>query len=155
MRHAEPALTGVLLGQCDPPLSAYGREQAARLTLPSGVVWTSGLRRATETAQGIVVPGLNEISYGEWDGLSWSEIERRWPDLARHKLENWMEITPPGGELWADFAARVRAALKPLENVSTVIVAHEAVNAIIAARLTGENPNQFRQAYCEIKSYDY
>ncbi len=110
VRHAEPTLTGVLLGQCDPPA------KPCKLELPEGKVYTSALRRARETAEGIVIPELNEISYGEWDGLTWTEIEQRWPDLSRQKLKNWTAITPPGGELWQAFKSRVQAAYQRITN---------------------------------------
>src|SRR5688500_109239 len=105
VRHAEPAVTGVMLGQCDPPLSDDGRLAAAALKLPVSVAYSSPLLRARETAEALDVPvevldDLAEISYGEWDGKAWSEIERSDPELAARKLRNWKGTTPPGAEAW-------------------------------------------------------
>jgi alpha-ribazole phosphatase len=152
VRHGEPALTGVLLGQADPPLSAAGRVQSAALRLPDAPVYASPLRRALETAriggtgsQPAIETGITEITYGEWDALPWATIEARWPEIARAKLANWFGVTPPGGESWECFRERVRAALDRVSKPA-IIVAHEAVNSVIA----GGDPLTFRQSYCEV-----
>jgi alpha-ribazole phosphatase len=161
IRHAIPEITGVLSGQSDPPLSASGREKAAALHVPAGVVYSSPLRRARETAAylnpwPIIRADLAEISYGAWDGLSWDEIEMRWPDIASAKIGNWTEVTPPGAESWKQFSGRVRRGLAEIVRgpLPAAIIAHEAVNAIIANLLTGSPVNNYKQNYCEIKKYD-
>src|SRR5262245_27471724 len=82
------------VGSTDSPLNAAGREQARRLAARLrgegiGRVWSSELSRARETAETIaaamgvsvrVEPGLNEIDFGEWEGLSIQEIEARDPE---------------------------------------------------------------------------
>ncbi len=93
IRHGEPVVTGVLTGQSDPALSAEGHRQAALLKVPAGIVYSSPLRRAFETAlfldpHPIVLPELAEVSYGVWDGLEWSSIEREWPELSA-LMELW------------------------------------------------------------------
>jgi broad specificity phosphatase PhoE len=156
VRHAEPEIRGVLLGHTDPGLSEAGRAQAALLRLPEAMLYVSPLRRARETAPGArVVHDLREISYGDWDGLSWSEIEKRWPGAAAAKLEDWAGVTPPNGEEWSAFENRVATALAVvLAGPSpAVIVAHLGVNAVIASRLAGADPFCFQQQYCEINEY--
>lgn len=161
IRHAEPAVQGVLLGQFDPPLSAEGRKQAANLQIDPCIVYSSPLRRALETATAfcdhpVVLPELTEISYGVWNGLPWSEIESKWPRLTSRKLLSWHEITPPEGEPWEAFQTRILRALERVCSgiLPAAIVAHEAVNAIIANQLAGICATTYRQAYCEIKTYD-
>ena len=167
IRHAQPTTGGLLIGQSDPPLSLVGRKQSLRLRelvrsngLQS-VVYSSPLRRAVQTARyilrkPIVLPGLAEITYGDWDGLSWTEIERRWPGLAREKLAGWQAVTPPGGESWDDFTGRVTAALAVVMGgpLPAVIVAHEAVNAIIANHLADKSIEDYRHSYCDIRKYE-
>jgi len=138
IRHAIPEITGVLSGQSDPPLSASGREKAAALHVPAGVVYSSPLRRARETAAylnpwPIIRADLAEISYGAWDGLSWDEIEMRWPDIASAKIANWTEVTPPDAESWEQFSARVRWALAEIVKgpLPAAIIAHEAVMRLL------------------------
>lgn len=161
IRHAEPETCGVFTGQSDPSIGSEGREKAARIRIPACPVYSSPLRRARETAgflsaAPVILPGLAEISYGAWDGLSWREIESRWPDLARRKLLNWQETTPPGGETWGDFFNRAANALCLIlaGPLPCAVVAHEAVNAIIAQRLVNIDVNEYRQHYCEIKQYE-
>lgn len=166
VRHAEPEQRGVLLGRMDPALSHYGREQARKLAsaLPNyEAVYASPLRRALETAAILaaekvkVIPGLAEIGLGEWDGLSWAEIERRDPDLAKRKLEDWLGVTPPGGEHWADFSSRVHSALDQIRlgPHPAVIIAHITVNSEIAHQLDGSEPVNFQQDYCQIRTYAF
>ena len=152
IRHAQPEITGLLTGQSDPALSVYGYEQASVLKGLKGVVYSSPLRRALQTARHIdrepvILSGLAEITYGDWDGLTWSEIERRWPEMARAKIACWQGITPPGGEPWREFSLRVRAALNVVLDgpLPAAIVAHEAVNAIIAAQLGNQRIEEYRQ----------
>ncbi|HLH39246.1 MAG TPA: histidine phosphatase family protein [Bryobacteraceae bacterium] len=140
VRHCEPAVTGVLLGQCDPPLSEAGRAHAASLRLPKlAAIFSSPLRRARETAEAIargapvqIIDDLREISYGAWDGRAWREIEAE--EIAARKMADWRGVTPPGGEPWRDFESRVARALERIRAGPrpAAIVAHAAVNRVIA-----------------------
>ncbi len=139
MRHAEPELTGVLLGATDPPLSECGRAQCAALRQFTGLpTYSSPLRRAMETARAIgepvVLPELAEIDFGDWDGLLWREIEARYPAEAAAKLEDWLGVTPPRGESWPVFRQRVLAVLPRLLQRELVVVAHSGVNAVLARK---------------------
>lgn len=139
VRHAEPAITGVMLGSLDPPLSARGREQAAALltSVKLEIVYSSPLRRAVETAEIMargapirILDGLREISHGDWNGLTWAQIEARDPQIARRKLEDWRGVTAPNGEPYEDFNARVMAAFELIRGGPrpAAIVAHAGVN---------------------------
>ncbi|MGH9628343.1 MAG: histidine phosphatase family protein [Bryobacteraceae bacterium] len=163
VRHAEPAITGVLLGRSDPPLSARGREQARAATLNVRAVYTSPLRRARETAEIMapsaaieVLPDLIEISHGEWNGKTWTAIERDYPEIAAQKEKDWFGAAAPGGEDWDTFIARVDAAFERVKQgpFPAAVVAHFAVNARIAQRLRGIHPLQFTQGYCEPLAYE-
>jgi broad specificity phosphatase PhoE len=163
VRHAEPELTGVLLGACDPPLSPAGRRDATAIRLRDvAVIYTSALRRARDTATAIgqapirVDPDLNEISYGEWDGLTWHEIADKYPEEAKAKLACWPAVTPPGGERWEHFEQRVTRALARIRHgmFPAAVVAHITVNAAITHVITGRNPSEYTQSYCEVLTYD-
>jgi len=63
IRHADAyvGLESLNEGVLDPPLSGLGLDQAARLArrlseVPIGAVWSSSLRRATETAEAVARP---------------------------------------------------------------------------------------------------
>lgn len=165
VRHAEPAVTGVLLGESDPPLSPNGRAQAVGLlaSLDVAIVYTSPLRRAQETAQAStdaapieILGDLREISYGAWDGKTWAEIEAGDPDLAARKRRDWLNVTPPGGEPWPLFAGRVRRAFDRIRRgpLPCAVVAHSGVNAVIHQILTGGEPARFLQRLAEVKEYE-
>lgn len=111
-------------GRADPPLSDEGRRGAMGLgaelrstlgTRGPVVVWSSPLRRSTETARIIadalgappvvVDERLGELDVGPWQGLTTDEIDASWPGmLASHER-------PPGFEDDASVLARVLPAL--------------------------------------------
>jgi broad specificity phosphatase PhoE len=163
IRHEEPEMRGKFIGSTDSPLTAEGRANArAKLgDVPASVVYVSPLRRARETAEVIdapqvVIPELAEICFGEWEGLTWQEIQERWPGVACRKVEDWMAVTPPGGECWTDFCIRIDRALERIlaGPRPAAVVAHMVVNAALSARLLGSDPKHFRQQYGEILTCD-
>jgi broad specificity phosphatase PhoE len=101
-------------GWADPPLNETGREQARTLAAelratPFDAVYSSDLRRASETAEIVAAPhdvpvvldrDLRELDIGSWSGLTRAEIAARFPDGRR-----------PDGETHEQQAARVRASV--------------------------------------------
>ncbi|WP_084077824.1 histidine phosphatase family protein [Demequina sp. NBRC 110057] len=144
-RHSRTAynVEGRLQGGLDIPLGDGGRAQAGeaaraivdRHGVPARIL-SSPLARARESAQELAAltePGLpvevddafTQRSYGIWEGLTWDEIARDWPDelAARRRGED------PAIEGWgtaADVAARVGAGLRSLagEDAPVVVVSH-------------------------------
>jgi broad specificity phosphatase PhoE len=164
IRHGQPDVTGVLLGQMDPPLSPAGRDAAAALcAVRVAAVWTSPLCRARETATFIPASSLTElaelkeIGQGEWTGKRWSEIEATWPDLALRKASDWLGIAAPGGESWACFLARVEQAWKIVRAGPSpaAVVAHHGVNAALLYLIQGRDPLTFTQQYGEVIEVEY
>lgn len=153
LRHAAPQSRGVLLGQCDPPLS-----ERPCISVPEvSAIYCSPLRRARETAAALdveyhVLDDLREITYGPWDGQTWEQIEEKWPELAQRKLADWFGVTPPGGESWTNFQHRILCALNAILQgpLPALIISHEAVHSVMAARLSGIDPHRFKQAYGEL-----
>ncbi len=124
-------------------------------------VYSSPLSRCRQTASFapapvVVLPELIEISLGEWDGRRWSEIEEANEAMAHAKLDDWLGVTPPGGEPWPDFAARVRSALAVIRAgpLPAAVVGHLAVNAVIAAELSHVDPTTFNQRYAEVLEFE-
>jgi broad specificity phosphatase PhoE len=144
VRHATTDWTGVrFCGLADPPLNDVGRREARELaaglasTFPGGVrLVTSPLRRARETADAIAraAGGIDvviderwqEVDMGDAEGLTWDEVEGRWPELAAGLVTGPVDVTWPGGDPAGALAARVRAALADLANErrTTVVVSH-------------------------------
>lgn len=163
IRHAEPEMAGVFLGSSDPGLTENGRKQAETLSrIHVAVVYTSPKRRAKETSvyvsapQTVVLSGLQELHFGQWEGKKWSEIERQWPQEAQAKLLNWFGTTPPGGEDFDVFVGRVHRAWEQIIKGPrpAAVVAHLVVNAVITNRMTGRDPTEYTQTYAEVVTYD-
>ena len=99
-------------GHTDYPLTELGREQARqageKLKDTAFVrCVASDLSRAWDTALSCVAgrgmipercPGLREQFVGEMEGLSWDEMERRYPGVREAYISDWFHTTPPGGE---------------------------------------------------------
>jgi 2,3-bisphosphoglycerate-dependent phosphoglycerate mutase len=113
-------------GHADPPLNATGREQAEALAAELGgqeidLVYTSDLLRARETAEIIAarvgadvvaLRELREIHVGNWEGLSWPEIEERYPEGVRRWHEHgsgW-----ESGETYEQLGERILGALRQI-----------------------------------------
>ena len=131
---------------------------SGQLNLEVACVFTSPLARAHRTARLFfpqheiqLVPELAEISMGEWEGRAWEEIEVAWPELALQKLNDWFAVTPPGGEAWRDFEARVTAAWARIRGAPSpcAVVAHAGTNFVLAKLATGHELSQ-PQAHGEV-----
>ena len=121
IRHAETDMAGRFCGHSDPDVNAKGRTQLTELAhLLSAeaidAVYSSDLRRAKSTAQAIVAarniplslrPALREIDFGQWEGLSWEQIEERDPVT---RASGWRAIPT--------FPRPRERASRPLRNVS-------------------------------------
>ena len=126
VRHGETEWnrTGRMQGHINVPLSGVGRRQATLLAAQLGdvrfdAIYSSDLDRAHETARlvagdrNVAVetdPDLREFSYGEWEGLTLTEVETTYPgDLAKRiEAGGNLGFTAPGGESTAKVLARVR-----------------------------------------------
>lgn len=138
MAPASPPTTTVLLRHGDTPLSAekrfsglgeaaltpegarQARAAALRLRARGGIeaVVASPLRRAWQSAQiaatvlGLPVVAdqdLRETDFGAWEGLTFAQVQARWPG----QVAGWRAdptVAPPGGESFADVAIRVQRA---------------------------------------------
>lgn len=120
IRHALPDFPPgerLCLGRTDLPLGPEGLAQAramAQALPPVSAVFSSPLERAVQTAQAIAPPrilaDLAELSAGEWDGLSFSQIRRDYPQhYARRGVDP--TLPPPGGETSAQGLSRFLTAM--------------------------------------------
>ncbi|MDO8885296.1 alpha-ribazole phosphatase [Candidatus Oleimmundimicrobium sp.] len=144
VRHGETEWNskGKYLGLTDIPLNNNGERQAKALSSflskeRIDAVYSSALTRTIQTARIIAephglnvckVPGLNEIDFGEWDGLTYFEIKDKYSNLADDWLNKTSEVQIPGGETWDDFKTRVLSGLRKIlnenENKNILIVSH-------------------------------
>lgn len=169
VRHGETAYNAEsrLQGQLDIPLNARGREQARAFggtlrTLVGSEIdrldaaqafFASPLERARETmeiardAMGLA-PGryhrdavLKELSFGLWEGLTWSEIEVKDPKGLRERRADRWRFAPAGGESYAMLAERLRPWLDGLKEHAFVI-SHGGVARVLMALIAGVPPKK-------------
>ena len=117
-----------LQGHLDMPLNAVGRWQAEQLgqaLAGEGIaaIYSSDLLRAQQTAQPLAHrlalpvqadPALRERHFGRLEGLSYAEIDQRFPDDARGWRLREPGFAPGGGETLTAFFERAVAAVTRL-----------------------------------------
>ncbi len=147
LRHGQTAFNATqrIQGHLDVDLDDTGRWQAARLgaaLAEAGLtaVHSSDLARARDTAGAVAAAAglavqtheaLRERHFGALEGLSYAEIEARFPDDARRWRQREPDFGPGGGESLETFSARVLAAFTRLAEAhrgqTIAIVAHGGV----------------------------
>jgi probable phosphoglycerate mutase len=142
-------------GTADSPLTELGRQQAgataarlAALRLDFPAIWTSDLRRASETAaiialglglgEPIVDDRLREAHAGEWEGLTPEQIEIQWPGWleAHHRpttFEPYSAVIARAADALSDVAARACN----LDPAAALVVAHSGVVRSLVRHLGG------------------
>jgi ribonuclease H / adenosylcobalamin/alpha-ribazole phosphatase len=131
-------------GRNDLALDDVGERQAAALAARAttfgavGAVVSSPLRRARQTAEVIAAAlsadleandDLAEVDFGAWEGLTFDEVQREYPD----ELSAWLaspDVAPPQGESFAAAARRVRRGR------DAVIAAHPGRTVVLVTHVT-------------------
>ncbi|VVC41128.1 Histidine phosphatase superfamily,P-loop containing nucleoside triphosphate hydrolase,6- [Cinara cedri] len=141
-RHGESEnnVLGRIGGDAD--LSVRGRTYAAALAryfnsddrLEDLRVWTSELKRTHQTAQGIKapiehVPALNELYAGVCEGLSYEEMQCKFPQEFAWRDQDKLQYRYPWGESYIDIMTRLKPVLLQLEGEidNLLIISHQAV----------------------------
>lgn len=144
VRHGKTNATeeGRYCGRTDMSLSAAGTEQAKRLRkwikkCPLHCIYTSPLNRCKETASiikekrkipTIILPELQEVDFGRWEGLTLAEMQNRYPREFRSWRENFSEFQLPGGEKVIDMIRRIKKFWKEVigkyPQKSVLVVTH-------------------------------
>ena len=143
------ATTGKLfsggLGSTNPPLNDEGRDQAratgewlAPMAETFDALVTSPVRRTRETAEVLAKfldldiveePGIAEMEFGTWDGLSFTEVRERWPD----ELSAWLgdiDSAPHGGESFRVVEERV------LEGKDRLLASYAGQTVVVVSHVT-------------------
>jgi len=117
---------GRLYGRTNVPANTSERPRFEGLAraLPQDAVWlTSNLLRTHQTADAIaeaghdvpartIDPDLDEQDFGDWHGLTWSEVaSERGSGLAHKYWVTPAHVAPPEGESFVDVMERVTAAI--------------------------------------------
>ena len=165
IRHGLPYFPGggsYCIGQADFPLDPLGEEQARRMAEKLGgeklTVFSSPLKRAYDTARALcesplVIDELKEMHAGDWDGLSFEEIKKGWPELFEARGQN-PELPLPNSEDWYEgqrrFISGVEKALSQSEG-NIAIVAHATVILSCICHVMGDETYKslaWRPGYC-------
>ena len=143
-------LEGKIQGRHDVSLNKTGLKQAELLAMgmdkrPVVQIFSSRQKRALETAQAVgrrqhvavtVIDGLEEVEFGEWEGKTWDEISREYPEEFKVWCTEPAEIVPPGGESRPQIYRRIGNALKEILRRSRgdiAIVSHGAALAYMVS----------------------
>jgi len=159
-RHGETVynMQGRYQGQADLPLNDTGQQQAARLASRLSqeeihAIYASDLQRARETAAAIAAPHvlpvrddprLREMDFGEWEGLTYEEIQERYLQQLAAWEADPLDVAPPGGETLAQVAARVQAVLDEITRAhpeqTVLLVAHGGPLRVLLCLALGLSP---------------
>ena len=174
IRHAETEMAGRYCGHSDPELNAQGRAQLPKLAHllsaePFDTVYSSDLRRATSTAQAIAVrrniprvlrPALREIDFGDWEGMSWEQIEQLDPEYAQEWMAAYPHLPAPSGESFQAFESRVLEEVRHLLDHNRgpiAVVTHAGVLRVVLRHLFGcSDPEAWQKTrpYCCVVRYE-
>ena len=159
IRHGETAwnVDNRIQGQLDIGLNDVGLWQAARVAQALrdeaiDAIYASDLSRAWQTAHAIAEvtacqptphPGLRERGFGEFEGLTYTEIENTWPDMSRQWRKREPQWAPPGGESLVTLRERVlntvTSVAAPHVGGQIVLVAHGGVMDMLYRLATGQD----------------
>ena len=163
-------------GRADVPLNETGRLQAeatgrriAAEWRPSAV-YASPLSRSLRTAEAIARhfdltvqahAGLMDIDYGQWQGLTPSEVRKRWPEMADAWYHAPQRAQIPGGETLEEVRARALEAVHEMAarhaGQTLVLVSHTVVNRVILLAVLGLDIGRFwrlRQGTCAVNVFE-
>ncbi len=156
-RHGEvDGQEGVFYSQNDVSLSENGIRQASEWASALkdrcrvSLILSSDLSRCMFQAELLArawgcevraTKAMREVSFGEWAGLTWDEIERRYPGSLARRMADLAGYRPPGGENLEDVRKRafqvVEETLAFHTGETVAIVGHGGVNRVIIAAAIG------------------
>jgi len=163
-------------GHTNVPLNETGLAQAEMTGQRVAEEWTpaavysSPLSRAVRTAEAVakhfdqpvqIHPGLVDINYGSWQGLTPEEAHRCDPE----SVDNWYchpeQARIPDGETLADLRTRVMQTVSELAvrhaGETIVLVGHTVINRIILLGVLGLGNERFwhlKQDTCAINVFE-
>ncbi len=125
-------------------------------------VFSSNLRRALQTANAIsemhdleVITDrdFRELDHGEFEGLTFTEIQATYADFIRAWREKPANLAIPGGESIADVDKRAWRAIEKIKrhypHKTVVIVSHQFPMVSILCRITGTPLNRYRSFHVD------
>lgn len=150
LRHGLPEGGEIFRGRTDVALSAEGWQQMRTATELGASPWTQVLHSplsrcrdfAVELAEKANIPrhensDFREIDFGDWDGVSFDEVKKTYPDQVKRYWQNPLENTPPNGEPMSEFSARLDAGWQRILNECAgehvLLISHGGVMRVLLA----------------------
>ena len=148
-----------------PAINANGREEMEKISewvknkgLKIDKIYSSSALRTVQSTRILseicncdfeILPNLNSRKVGIWSGLSFSEIEQKFPKMLAEYHENPEQFCPEGGETAVEYNKKVEHVLNAIieKNLHKrlIIVTHgEVIQAAIANALNIPLCNQFK-----------
>jgi alpha-ribazole phosphatase len=157
IRHGQVAGSEVFRynGQSNVQLTTKGLDQYRMLSerlkdKPISACYTSDLSRCVEGARIICsalgispVPKkeLRELSFGDWEGMTWTELEEKFPEAWQARLKDIVNYRVPGGENLLDLSERVMPVIEEIVEKhcgeEVLVVGHGGINRIILLHSLG------------------
>jgi alpha-ribazole phosphatase len=150
------------LGRNDSPLTDYGRRQIEALRqrlrrIPFQVGLTSPSERTRATAAALLEqrtaappvadPAWHEIDHGRWEGLTYAEVLRQFPDDARRRWAAGMHGRALGGESLFEVHERVSEAwsalLRTHRGGRILLVTHATPIQLVLCTALGLAPDNY------------
>ncbi|XP_066992367.2 6-phosphofructo-2-kinase/fructose-2,6-bisphosphatase [Anabrus simplex] len=129
----------------------YGLSLARHINdaaIPDLEVWTSQLRRTKQTAANINAPtehlaALNELDAGVCEGLSYEEMQEKFPQEFAWRDQDKLRYRYPWGESYVDIMTRIEPVLLDLEHENNVLViSHQAILRCILGYFLNKQPEE-------------
>ncbi len=137
---------GKIQGSYDSELNETGIAQAIELSqkimeshINISKIYSSKQKRALQTAvilgneisvECIPFEGVEEINFGEWEGLSWNEVQETYPMTYKEWYQDRRYTKTPKGESYQELLERVLSAVHKIiatNHDNVAIVTHSAV----------------------------
>jgi alpha-ribazole phosphatase len=180
LRHGETDWNqkSIFQGQTDIDLNKNGQNDARKAVeifqnMKLDQIYSSDLKRAKNTALMISQDKnlkikenkqLREISFGDWEGLKFTEIKEQFPKMIVDWQQDPLHYSPPAGEKLIDFKKRIvnffTKVIKQNQGDKILVVTHGGVIKVYLTAILSINPKNFWQfqidncSLTEIKFYD-
>lgn len=143
-------------GRAELPLSPLGMLQAQALAhriakrYASAALYTSPMGRCIQTGAPIAqaleiephaLDGLQDLDYGQWQGLTHDTVRERWPEQYSNWRERPQRVRFPDGESLQDLVARTAKGLHevlqrhPEPSDVVMLIGHDSVNRAMLLQL--------------------
>ena len=176
-RHGETEwnVKEIFRGRIDIDLNETGIKQAELLAKHLSdrqieSIYSSPLKRARQTAETIAghhhlrvetPPGLIDLNYGKWQGLTHQEIKGRHKELYVEWLSHPDKVKIPGGESLDDARKRVVGVMDEViakHEGTVILVSHRVLNKVLICALLGLDNSHFwniRHDTCGITTFTH